>query len=433
MNNLNILIISYYWPPSGGSGVQRWMYFAKYLKKLNCNPIVLTVDPKYASYNSKDISLLSHVEDIETHRTYSFEILSLYSLLKSGNKTKSIPQSYIPNKSIFDKIASLIRLNLFIPDSRIGWNYFAFKKAKKIITRNKIDYVITTGPPHSSHLIGQKIYEQFKLKWIVDLRDPWSELFYLKSRYRFNFSKKLNNLLESKVLENSDAIITTVGDRYHKILSSKVSNPKKIHKIYNGYDKFNFDKVPEKKPNKFNIVFTGVLSKNHNYEVFYEVLKIISPKKKDLNIVFTIAGSVDSSIVKSFSKEIELINKGYVDHDSAISIIKSSHLLINFNYKKTEETDMISGKLTEYLASGSPIINFSNSAKESEEVLKISPKSFNSNANNVNQVVDFIKNEYNDWVNGRYSNQPLPNIDSLSRESLTRNLYNIIKGIKREI
>ena len=77
--------------------------------------------------------------------------------------------------------------------------------------------------------------------------------------------------------------------------------------------------------------------------------------------------------------------------------------------------------------------NFSNSAKESEEVLKISPKSFNSNANNVNRVVDFIKNEYNDWVNGRYSNQPLPNIDSLSRESLTRNLYNIIKGIKREI
>ena len=94
---------------------------------------------------------------------------------------------------------------------------------------------------------------------------------------------------------------------------------------------------------------------------------------------------------------------------------------------------MISGKLTEYLASGSPIINFSNSAKESEEVLKISPKSFNSNANNVNRVVDFIKNEYNDWVNGRYSNQPLPNIDSLSRESLTRHLYNIIKGIKREI
>ena len=122
MDKLNILIITYYWPPSGGSGVQRWMYFAKYLKLLGCNPIVLTVDPRYASYNLKDLSLYSQIKDIETHKTFSLEVLNLYSFLKSGNKTRSIPQSYIPNKSIFDKITSFIRLNLFIPDSRIGWN-----------------------------------------------------------------------------------------------------------------------------------------------------------------------------------------------------------------------------------------------------------------------------------------------------------------------
>ena len=166
------------------------MYFAKYLKKLKCNPIVLTVDPKFASYNLKDSSLINQIKDIETYKTYSLEVLSLYSIIKSGDRTKSIPQSYIPNRSIFDKLSSFIRLNFFIPDSRIGWNYFAFKKAKKIIKNNKIDYVITTGPPHSSHLIGQKIHNKYKLKWIVDLRDPWSELFYLKSKVRFNFFKK---------------------------------------------------------------------------------------------------------------------------------------------------------------------------------------------------------------------------------------------------
>ena len=207
------------------------MYFAKYLKKLKCNPIVLTVDPKFASYNLKDSSLINQIKDIETYKTYSLEVLSLYSIIKSGDKTKSIPQSYIPNKSIFDKLSSFIRLNFFIPDSRIGWNYFAFKKAKEIIKHNKIDYIITTGPPHSSHLIGQKIYNKYKLKWIVDLRDPWSELFYLKSKFRFSFSKKINDRLEYKVLENADAIITTVGDRYHKILSGKISNPNKIHKF----------------------------------------------------------------------------------------------------------------------------------------------------------------------------------------------------------
>jgi glycosyltransferase involved in cell wall biosynthesis len=406
------------------------MYFAKYLKKLKCNPIVLTVDPKFASYNLKDTSLISQIEDIETYKTFSLEVLRLYSIIKSGDSSKSIPQSYIPNNSIFDKFSSFIRLNFFIPDSRIGWNYFAFKKAKEIIENNKIDYVITTGPPHSSHLIGQKIYDKYKLKWIVDLRDPWSELFYLKSKFRFNFSKKMNDRLEHKVLENADAIITTVGDRYHKILNSKISNPNKIHKIYNGYDKLNFDKIKETKPNKFNIVFTGVLSKNHNYQIFHKILKIISPIKQNFNMVFTLAGRIDDNIIKLYSNEIELINKGYVDHDNAISIIKSSHLLINFNYKETEETDMISGKLIEYLASGTPIINFSNSANESQEVLKLSPKSFNANTNSIKLVVDFIKSEYNDWEEGNYKKQSLKNIDLLSRESLTKKLLKIIKGIK---
>jgi len=406
------------------------MYFAKYLKKLKCNPIVLTVDPKFASYNLKDTSLISQIKDIETYKTFSLEVLRMYSIIKSGDRNKSIPQSYIPNKSIFDKFSSFIRLNFFIPDSRIGWNYFAFKKAKEIIKNNKIDYVITTGPPHSSHLIGQKIYDKYKLKWIVDLRDPWSELFYLKSKFRFNFSKKMNDRLEHKVLENADAIITTVGDRYHKILNSKISNPNKIHKIYNGYDKLNYDKIKETKPNKFNIVFTGVLSKNHNYEIFHEILKILSPIKQNLNMVFTLAGRIDDNITKLYSNEIELINKGYVDHDDAISIIKSSHLLINFNYKKTEKTDMISGKLIEYLASGTPIINFSNSANESQEVLKLSPKSFNANTNSIKLVVDFIKSEYKDWTEGNYKKQSLKNIDLLSRENLTKKLLKIIKGIK---
>jgi glycosyltransferase involved in cell wall biosynthesis len=406
------------------------MYFAKYLKKLGCNPVVLTVDPKYASYNLKDLSLYSQIKDIETHKTFSLEVLSLYSFLKSGNKTKSIPQSYIPNKSIFDKITSFIRLNLFIPDSRIGWNYFAFQKAKKIISNNKIDYVITTGPPHSSHLIGEKIYKKYKLKWIVDLRDPWSELFYLKDRFRFNFSKKLNVKLETNVIEKADAIITTVGDRYHKILKAKITNPNKIHQIYNGYDKLNYDKIEEIKPKKFNIVFTGMLTQNHNYETFYEVLKVLNPKQNNLNLILTFAGRIDKKIIKIYSNKIELHNKGYIDHNNAISTIKSSHLLINFNYKNTEETDMISGKLIEYLASGSPIINFSNSAKESEIVLKTSPKSFNANNNNINQVVTFIKSEYSEWLEGRYKKQNLININSLSRENLTKKLFDIITKLK---
>lgn len=405
------------------------MFFAKYLKQIGHNPIVLTVDPKYASYNLIDNSLTDQVKDIKTHKTYSFEILKLYSLFKSGNRTKAIPQSYIPNQSFFDKIASFIRLNFFIPDSRIGWNYFAFRKAKKLIENNNINCVITTGPPHSTHLIGKKITEKFKLKWVVDLRDPWDEIFYLKDKFRFKYAKKLNLKFEAQVFNSADSIITTVGDRYQNIIKEKLSSSKKIHKIYNGYDKSFYDKIKEIKPTSFNIVFTGVLSKNHNYQVFNKVLSHLKDEFNDLNMIFTFAGKIDKEIKKLYSEKIHFIDRGYVIHEKAIEIIKSSHLLINFNYLNTEKTDMVSGKLIEYLASGSPIINFSNSAEESNSLLKNSTKSFNAESNDITKVVNFIKKEYDDWSNGNYEKDIPKNIESFSRKKLTNDLVELIKNL----
>ncbi len=393
------------------------------------NPIVVTVDEKYASYNQKDYSLLNEIDNIETYKTKSFDLLKLYSFIKSGNTTKSIPQSYIPNKSFFDKFTSFIRLNFFIPDSRVGWNKYAYKKLINIISNKKIDCLITTGPPHSTHLVGLKIKNKYKLKWIVDLRDPWTEIFYLKNRFRFPFSKQKNKKLESEVLENSDAIITTVGEKYHKILSAKVSDKEKIFKIYNGFDKSVYEKISINKTNQFNIVFTGVLSKNHNYKVFKDAIELLNPKRNRLRIKLILAGRIDMDLKNIFSKNIEIDYKGYVNHEEAIRLIKSSHLLINFVYENTEETDMLSGKITEYVASGSPIINFSNSSKESEYVLKFSKKSFNANSSSLKKVVKFINDEYNDWIAGKYQKSPTDNIDSLSRESLTKRLLDIINII----
>ena len=405
------------------------MFFAKYLKQFGYNPIVLTVDSKYASYNLIDNSLTDQVKGIEVHETPSFEILKLYSMFKSGNKNKAIPQSYIPTQSFFDKIASFIRLNFFIPDSRIGWNYFAFKKAKKIIEDNNINCVITTGPPHSSHLIGKKICKKFKLKWIVDLRDPWAELFYLKNKFQFKYVKKLNLKFEADVLNSADAILTTVGNRYQTILKDKLLNSKKIYKIYNGYDKTAYDKIEEIKPDSYNIVFTGILSKNHNYQLFFEALSLLKNKYQDLNLIFTFAGKIDKEVKSLFSEKIHFIDNGYVTHEKAIKIIKSSHLLINFNYLYTEDTDMVSGKLIEYLASGSPIINFSNLAKESNLILQSSKKSFNADSNDVIKVVDFIKKEYDNWFEGNYKKEIPKDIESLSREKLTNNLIDLIKNL----
>jgi len=147
-----ILIISYYWPPSGGSGVQRWMYFAKYLKELNYEPIVITVDENQASYPVLDSSLINEVKEIRVIKTSTREPLKLYSRLISSDPNVGIPQGELNTKSFFGKVAAYVRGNFFIPDARKGWIPFVLEAANKILQEEKISFLFTTGPPHSSHL-----------------------------------------------------------------------------------------------------------------------------------------------------------------------------------------------------------------------------------------------------------------------------------------
>ena len=171
---MEILLITYYWPPAGGSGVQRWLYFSKYLSEFGHQITVITVDPKFASYSSIDESLNEHVKGVEVHKTKTFELIRLYSFLKSGNSKKSIPQGNIggKKKSFLDKFSSFVRANYFIPDARVGWNPYVIKKAHELFEKKKFDTVITTGPPHSTHLVGLKLRERYQFKWIADFRDP---------------------------------------------------------------------------------------------------------------------------------------------------------------------------------------------------------------------------------------------------------------------
>ena len=421
-----ILIISYYWPPAGGSGVQRWMYFSKYLSKCNFKPIIVSVNPSYASYPSIDKSLEKQVPNIEIHKTFSLEALKFYRYFYSDRR---IPQSVIPKKTFFDKMLAFIRLNLFIPDARIGWNPFAIRKALKIIRDENVKYVITTGPPHSTHLVGLKVKKITGVKWLADFRDPWQEIFYLKDYFRFNFIKGFDLSLEKKVLKSSDGIITTVGDQYHTILKNKIPIKQKFFSIYNGYDKQEFDKVESIRPDYFNIVFTGVLSRNNNYNIFLKAIQKLDPLNKHQKIKFNLAGHIDNHIIDLFSKFIDTQSAGYLPHNQAIKLMKSSHLLVNFNYQGTDTPDMVSGKLIEYLATGSPIINFSHANSESESLISISEDSVTCSENDVEQVITYISKRYNAWLKGEFKEKIPDNIADYSRLKLTERLGNILREI----
>ena len=194
-----VLIITYYWPPSGGSGVQRWMYFAKYLPNFGVEPFVLTVNPVFASYKFIDESFLKKTESIRVFKTASSEPFNIYSKLIGKSKMEAIPQGFAgeSNPGILQKFSRFVRGNFFIPDARKGWVKFAFNEAEKIIVREKIDLIITTGPPHSSHLIGLRLKKKFDIKWIADLRDPWTDIYYYKDLLHTKRSAEKDLKLES--------------------------------------------------------------------------------------------------------------------------------------------------------------------------------------------------------------------------------------------
>ena len=413
-----VLIISYYWPPSGGSGVQRWMYFAKYLKEFNHEPIVITVDENQASYPVLDPSLINEVKGIRVIKTNTREPLKLYSRLISGKSNIGIPQGEVNTKSFFGKIAAYIRGNFYIPDARKGWIPFVVEAANKILQEEKISFLITTGPPHSSHLSGIRLKEKFDLNWWVDFRDPWGEVFYNKQMFR---SKKSNNKdaqFEKIVLEKASGVITTIGGDFHKNLLRK--NPqKKVISIPNGFDEeliLKTKSAPKKKG--FHIVYTGLLTQNQSY---LKPLEIINDFSKKYEINFSIAGNIKPTIISEIKKTLCNVNVdflGYISHEYSVALIKSADLLLNFIFKGGE-SDMISGKLLEYMATEVPIISIGDPNSEAARFLNSGSHAWMINENSISIMKKHLKSLLEQKI--KLINKT-PNIENWGRRMLTQRL-----------
>ncbi|MDA9313024.1 glycosyltransferase, partial [Vicingaceae bacterium] len=259
-----LLLITYYWPPSGGAGVQRWLKLSKYLALQGTEVHILTVDPEKASYTTIDHSLLKDVHPkLHIHQTDSFEIINYYSKVVGKKNVPSAGFSNVNNESIVQKTVNSLRSNLFIPDPRKGWNKYAYKKAEEILTKYNIQTVITTSPPHSTQLIGLKLKERLNTNWIADLRDPWTDIYYYHLLGHSKWSKSKDKNLEKNVIERSDKILT-VSKGLSEIFSSK-SDQKildKIKLIPNGFDPDDFSQPLDlsKQDNYFVIAYTGTMS-----------------------------------------------------------------------------------------------------------------------------------------------------------------------------
>ncbi len=361
-----VLIITYYWPPSGGAGVQRWLKFSKYLPEFGWQPVILTVDPEYAAYPVTDCSLVAGLpESVKVYSTPATNYFSVYKKNKSN-----IPSAGFANNldnSFKGKLLRFVRGNFFLPDPRRGWNKYAFKKACELIESEGIKNIITTSPPHSTQLIGLKLKKRFpSVRWTADLRDPWTDIYYYKQFYPTILSKAIDSRYEKNVLKKADKIFT-VGPSLMTLFSGKIKGlESKIEVITNGYDESDFKSNPRMTPTRFTITYVGTLSD------IYPVEGLIAAVNS-LDLLLRFVGTVSEKTRIMLEENIpadSLEFLPYVAHDESIRFMMNSSLLLLVIPLHQSNKGIITGKLFEYLATGLPILCLGPVDGDAAEIIK---------------------------------------------------------------
>jgi glycosyltransferase involved in cell wall biosynthesis len=420
-----VLIITYYWPPSGGPGVQRWLKFAKYLSHFDITPIVLSVKKEKATYPVIDNSLENETKGIKVYYTNSVEPFGIFKKV-SGIKKIPYGGNEIETSNNFSKtIIQFLRGNLFIPDPRRGWNYFAIKKANEIIKKYAIETVITTSPPHSTQLIGLNLKKRHNIKWIADLRDPWTKIFYYKNFLHSPIAKWLDSYYEKKVLLNADKLITvsnSLKQEYVSLLKRDISS--KISVIPNGFDEDDFISKTRLKPKEFTITYTGSISNSYNLGGFLKALELLQKEgnKFKLRIIGYIHPDIQQQIESnSPDQTLEIIN--YVDHSKAIDYLLNSSLLLLLIPQLENNKGILTGKLFEYLAAQKPIVCLGPENGDAAKIISDCKAGKTFEYERADEIYAFIKE--NIYTEEAHSNDE--SYLSYSRKNLSHALSKLIR------
>ncbi len=426
---INALIIAYYWEPAGGPGVQRWVKFTKYFENYGIKPTVFV--PENPSYPIVDSSIKAEIPN--TVKVLKFPISEPYKWAKvlSKTKTKQISSGIVASKkaSLLEKILLGIRGNFFIPDARVGWVKPSVSFLETYIMNNSIDVIITTGPPHSLHIIGMQLKEKLNLPWIADFRDPWTTIHYHKLLKLGKSAKKKHIWLEKKVLQSADCIVVT-SPSTQKEFELKTNVP--IQVITNGFD---IEKTTSEVSidTRFSLVHIGSLLSERNPVILWEVLSEIINENKEFskNLTIRLVGAVSPEIIKTITKKglkpyLEIT--GYVSHKEAIRLQQQAQLLLLIESNREETSAIIPGKLFEYLHAQRPIVAI---LPKNSDVAAIIDQTQSGNSflySEKERLKKQIKSYYKAFKNGDLQIQS-KNIQQYSRKSLTQKMGTLIKDV----
>ena len=366
-----VLIITYYWSPAGGPGVQRWLKFVKYLPEFDIEPIVYC--PENPSYPTLDSTLCGDVSENITILKHPIREPLRFLKLFFKTKSKAYANGLIPTASkqgILDRFLIFIRGNFFIPDARISWVNPSVDFLSDYISNNKIDTIITTGPPHSVHLIGMRLKAKHLLKWFSDFRDPWVDINYHHQLKLTKNTQKQHLILEKRVLSKADHIIVTSAQT--KLLFSKKTN-QPITVVTNGFDDASISKV--KMDLNFTLTHIGFLSSQRNpailWDVLSELIHELTDFKEKFRLVFV--GTVSVDVINSINASglepyLDIIET--VPHFDAAKYQRKSQVLLLLEGNTKAATYIIPGKLFEYINAQRPIIAIGPQPSDITSILK---------------------------------------------------------------
>lgn len=353
-----VLVITYYWPPAGGIAVQRWVKFSKYLNEFGWEPIIFTVSN--GQYQLIDQSMLLDVpKNITVIKRQIWEPYSLYRFLaKEKKRISQNPDEIKPGEktSLMKKISVWIRSNLFIPDARMFWINPSVKFLNRYLKENKVDAVVSTGPPHSAHLIALALKKRNKISWLADFRDPWTNMDYYHELNLTSWADRKHHRLEKEVLSRADAV-TVVGNGMRMEFEGKGRG--KIFVVTNGFDEADFGEIDTEVDKDFSLLHMGSFFARINPVGLWDALAQLKReshpliKKLKLKLTGRVAPAVIESIRKNGLEEF-LEVKPFCKHQEAIREMKKAAILLLCVFEETKF--VVTGKLFEYLATQRPIL-----------------------------------------------------------------------------
>jgi len=401
-----VLVITYYWPPGGGAGVQRWLKFVKYLRSFNWEPVVYT--PENPEHPVIDHSLLSDIPaDLEVLKTKIFEPYAAYKLFSGRKKDDRISTSFLSeNKKggYAEDISVWIRGNFFIPDARKFWIRPSVKYLSGYLKENTVNAIVTTGPPHSMHLIGMKLQHRFKIPWLADFRDPWTNIDFYNELKLTKWADNKHHKLEKEVLSKANEVVVISNGMATDF--KRVYN-REYHIITNGYDEA--DKVPFNTTNldkKFSITHIGSVVKSRNPEVFFKVIKNLCEEvagfKDDVEI--NLVGKVDYSVQRSVEDAnlLSLVNViDYIPHSTVSQFQQKSQVLLLLINDTPNAKVILTGKLFEYMGASRPVLCLGPTDGCASQIIKSNNLGAVCGFNDENNIKTQIVNYYNLFKAGK--------------------------------